>query len=313
MYSWRVDALQKWIDEQPSVTMQALTKAGHLDQYHYLGLEANDELITLMQPKGGDRFVDIGAGIGGPARYISWKTGCDIHAMDIQPELVEMGNQVSRMVGMADKVKFDCVDTTSDDFNAVAAYDGFYSILVILHIPKAPRLRMFDKLAAACKPGAPFLIEDYVLGSADKPLTTEETEKLSRVVGAVYIPTVEEYTQQLEAAGFTDIVVESLTEPWVAWTTGRRDNFLAKKDSHIVKHGQKHYTMMEEFYMTVGEMFQGGRLGGARITGHRKIPPGSPPEAQELAARLPKGRAVIGSKVHTADDVRQMLVDQRTV
>jgi len=317
MYSWRVDALQKWIKDVEgsgqAVTMQALTKAGHLDQYHYLGLTANDEVITLLQARGGDKLLDVGAGIGGPARYISWKSGCAVYAMDIQPELVEMGNEVSRMVGMADKVAFDCVDATSDAFDRVAEFDGFYSILVILHIPKAPRLRMFDKLARSCKPGAPFVIEDYVLAFDDKPLTQEEVERVSRVVGAVYIPTVPEYIAQLEAAGFEDVKSEPLTEPWVAWTASRRDMFLAKKDRHIATHGEKHYAMMEEFYTTVGEMFEGGRLGGARITGRAKLPAGAAPEAQALAARLAAGRAQLGGRAHTAEEVRQMLIDQRTV
>ncbi|CAK0908233.1 unnamed protein product [Prorocentrum cordatum] len=77
---------------------------------------------------------------------------------------------------------------------------------------------MFDKLARSCKPGAPFVIEDYVLAFDDKPLTQEEVERVSRVVGAVYIPTVPEYIAQLEAAGFEDVKSEPLTEPWVAWT-----------------------------------------------------------------------------------------------
>ena len=85
---------------------------------------------------------------------------------------------------------------------------------------------MFQKLADSLKPTAAFVIEDYWILS---PLTDDESEQLEKVVGVAYLPTFEEYKQQLEAVGFTDIVIEDLTSIWSPWTTLRRDAFIENK------------------------------------------------------------------------------------
>ena len=121
MYSWRVKALDSWLCSKSAggrepVTMMMLNQAGHLDQFHYQvgnialhvslcvfvyqGIEANNEIIELLQVDASDKLLDVGSGIGGPARYISWKTGCSVDGFDIQPDLVEKANEVAQMVGL---------------------------------------------------------------------------------------------------------------------------------------------------------------------------------------------------------------------
>ena len=75
MYSWRVAALRTWLGEKSkggaAITMEMLNTAGHLDQLHYQGVRANDDIITLLQVRPEDRLLDVGSGLGGPARYIA--------------------------------------------------------------------------------------------------------------------------------------------------------------------------------------------------------------------------------------------------
>ena len=52
-----------------------LTALGHLDQYHYGGIEANDHVIQLLGIDETVHCLDVGSGIGGPGRYIASKTG----------------------------------------------------------------------------------------------------------------------------------------------------------------------------------------------------------------------------------------------
>ena len=48
------------------VTIDALAP---LDQFHGRGPLATRELVALLKPQAGDRLLDIGSGIGGPARW----------------------------------------------------------------------------------------------------------------------------------------------------------------------------------------------------------------------------------------------------
>ena len=99
MYSWRVAALRTWLGEKSkggaAITMEMLNTAGHLDQLHYQGVRANDDIITLLQVRPEDRLLDVGSGLGGPARYIASKTGCSVDGFDIQGDLVEEASKIN--------------------------------------------------------------------------------------------------------------------------------------------------------------------------------------------------------------------------
>lgn len=270
MYSWRVTALRNWIEANKCTSMETLCKAGHLDQYHYFGIACNEELLPFFDSKDMN-ILDIGSGIGGVGRYLSWKTGgCKVYGVDIQEELVKEGNRVTELVGLQDKVVFEAKDCTVDGIFKENEYDAFYSLLVFLHIPKGPRLNGFKNIYASLKDGAHFVIEDYIDFRGE--LTADDHKNLSDVVGAVYIPTKEEYAQQLKDLGFVDVEFEDLTGEWQVWTKDRRDSFVNSMAEKIKLFGEAHCVNMEKFYNTVANLFASGRLGGARITGSKKTP-----------------------------------------
>jgi len=120
MYSWRVTALTNWINTRQGggrLSAGEFQQAGHLDQFHYLGLECNDDIIRLLQLRPGQAVLDVGAGIGGPARYIAWKAGCSILGLDIQDSLVVAASRISAQLDMQDQLQFRTCDASSDQFN----------------------------------------------------------------------------------------------------------------------------------------------------------------------------------------------------
>ena len=56
------------------------------DQFHGRGLEATLEIAGLVQAGPGDHILDIGSGIGGPARYFANRFGCRVTGIDLTPE-----------------------------------------------------------------------------------------------------------------------------------------------------------------------------------------------------------------------------------
>eukprot|EP00746_Dinoflagellata_sp_MGD_P006167 gnl/MRDRNA2_/MRDRNA2_112007_c0_seq1.p1 gnl/MRDRNA2_/MRDRNA2_112007_c0~~gnl/MRDRNA2_/MRDRNA2_112007_c0_seq1.p1 ORF type:complete len:947 (-),score=207.94 gnl/MRDRNA2_/MRDRNA2_112007_c0_seq1:91-2931(-) len=285
MYSWRVQAFKNWIEAHKekhgtAPTMKDLAAAGHLDQYHYLGLEANDEAIQLLSLSASDHMLDVGSGIGGPARYISWKSGCKVTGLELQEDLVTMGNEVTKMVGLADKVHLstcDAADLTDKDI-----YDVVCSFLVILHIPEAPRQRMFHKLHDAMKDDGRLLIEDMICVSPTGVFSPKSEKDLRDVVGAAFVPNVERYRAALESAGFVDLEFEDISSKWAPWAQERYVQFKETKEKQIAMHGKELFEQRLEFYEVVGNLFASGELGGARITGRKA----SPAEAALKKARL---------------------------
>jgi len=278
MYNWRVSAMRDWIRnltevEKRAFTMQTLIdEAENLDQYHYYGVEANDKIITTLKVTEDMHLLDIGSGIGGVSRYLSWKTGCRVLGIDIQADLVEEATRVTALLSEIEegRVKFEAADATKPEFELEEnTFDAFYSILVFLHIPKGPRQRIFEKAHRWLKADGTFVIEDYVLRDAAHPLTSEEETLLNDKVGAVYMPSTEQYRLELENAGFVDVEFEDLTESWTTFTEQRRDIFLKQRDEHAKIHGEEHAALMEDFFRIVPDLFNGGRLGGCRITGRK--------------------------------------------
>ena len=77
--------------------LAALTQAGkdidHLtiddlapvDEFHSRRRAATLELSRLLAPSAGDHVIDIGSGIGGPARYLAAPFGCRVSGMTVRP------------------------------------------------------------------------------------------------------------------------------------------------------------------------------------------------------------------------------------
>jgi len=273
MYDWRVCALMTWIEnhknEDGSLSMSKLASAGHLDQYHYLGLACNDEVIDILDlGRPGTRILDVGCGIGGPARYISWKSGCEIVGVDIQDQLVSAGNDITRMVGLQDRVSLIAGDVCDPSVVPEESFDAFISLLVILHI--ADRRSLFQSLFRATKSGGGFLIEDMV--ALDETFSDNETRIAKEVIGAPYLPTLSEYKDQLTQAGFVDIEFESLTPEWIKWCINRSDQYNASREDQVRMHGEKIFAQRCSFYSDVKTLFLSGKLGGFRITGRKPTP-----------------------------------------
>ena len=88
---------------------------------------------------------------------------------------------------------------------------------------------MFKKLFSSLKNSGSFCIEDYCLRGSSKLFTAAENKAVTDIVGAVYVPSTDDYKKQLEDAGFRNIEFEDLTETWSQWTVERRNRFLEKK------------------------------------------------------------------------------------
>uniref|UniRef100_A0A7S4RNU1 phosphoethanolamine N-methyltransferase n=1 Tax=Alexandrium monilatum TaxID=311494 RepID=A0A7S4RNU1_9DINO len=287
MYNWRVAAVQNALAQRGKaegpLTVEDLTSLGHLDQYHYLGAQACDELIQELGLSAGVRVLDVGSGIGGPARYIAAKSGCDVTGVELQADLVEAAKSLTERVGLSDRVRFQTADfveacRTGGNDSLRSDFDHLISLLVFCHFPD------MSAALAACreclKPGGTFLIEDLALvGTA---FTPEEAANLRDVVHTPSVTSPAGYVELLEAAGFVDVEVDVLTEPWRAWTKARHEAFRDSKEETVRLHGEELFNSRCRFYGVVDSLFAGGNLGGVRITGRR------PTEAE---VRLRRGRA----------------------
>ena len=250
------------------------------DQMHYEGENAMKSAISSMEISSSSRILDIGSGYGGPARYVSWKTGAFVTALELQSEISDEAQKMTNLVG---RTKAGPLENNQDleslvdhqvgniiswgpnavpDGNESKKYDGFMSMLAFLHVDE--KTALFTSIGHTLKPGARFYIEDYF---ERKELSDADISVLRDIVSCGALPSQTEYINSLESAGFSDINFIDKTEDWALFVAGRHEIFIREKENRTEVLGDRTYNALDLFYSSVAKLFHGGRLGGTVITG----------------------------------------------
>ncbi len=132
-----------------------------LDEFHTGGRTATDRLITLLAPAPTDHILDVGAGLGGPARRLAARWGCRVTGLDLCPDYTHAANTLSRWLGMADQVTVLEANAAAPPVPlADATFDGAWMIHVGMNVAhKAPLLA---EVARVLKPGGRLVIYDIL-------------------------------------------------------------------------------------------------------------------------------------------------------
>ena len=275
IYDWRIHSIRQALKQKGKATgnldIQDLLDLGHLDQYHYFGSKACDRAIDYLSLNANSHVLDIGSGVGGPARYITYKTKCNFHCVELRKDFNEIAQELTQRTGLDQQIQYLTGSILSSQVTDALLPNSFHNIisfLTFLHIEER------DKLLEICfnslQENGCIYLEDYV---ANCELTPEVKTTLKEVVQAPYVPTREAYRYHLEQAGFTDICFIDLTTKWKPWVKERYEKFIASKEESIPIFGQAVFEHRSGFYRTVRDLFQSGKIGGSLITAKK---PNSP-------------------------------------
>ena len=227
------------------------------DQYHYLGTNAVDEAIRRIGINASMKVLEVGGGIGGPARYLTHKTGCQMVVLELQSDLNLTAAQLTDRCRLSDRVNHICKDILAYGSQGREQYDALVSWLTFLHIPD--RKSLYAKCFEVLKPGAVLYVEDYF---EKAPLTTEEKDLLRQEVYCDHIPSMNDYRRELAEAGFQDIELEDKSQVWTQFVEKRLRVFRDTWLRNVKLHGSEVVEGLDEFYATITRLFQTGNLGG---------------------------------------------------
>lgn len=175
-------------------TIEALAP---FDHFHGRGLEATRELADALDVAATDHLLDVGSGIGGPARYMAHRFGCRITGIDLTHEFCEVARHVTRVLGLESLIDFEQGNALSMPF-ADASFDGAYSMNVSMNI--AHKLQFYEEIHRVLRPGAWLVLSELAQGpsgSPDYPTPWAETAESS------FLVTLSETLEGLESSGFT--------------------------------------------------------------------------------------------------------------
>ena len=135
-----------------------------LDQYHAGGPQAVERLLDTLALHPADTVLDVGSGLGGPARQVAAASGCQVTGVDITAAYVEAATELTDRCGMVDRVRFVHGDIA--DLEPDRPFDAGFTMHVQMNI-EAKR-EWFAEIARRLAPGARFAVWEVCRTSGEE-------------------------------------------------------------------------------------------------------------------------------------------------
>jgi len=229
------------------------------DQDHYGGVEAVEALAERTKIGSESLVLDLCSGLGGPARFLAWRYGCQVTAVDITPSRVEASRRLTEYVGLTDRVRFVEADATrlplpDASFTVCLSQEAF----VHIHDKGA----LFAECSRILAAGGVLAFTDWV---ATTTLAAGEGRRLRTDFAAEGLATIDDYHQALESAGFMETSHEDLSAEWARILQARLEMYESLRGETVARFGEEHYEQYVRNYAFFVRQVEAGRLGGARL------------------------------------------------
>ncbi len=167
-----------------------------VDEFHIGGRQASEDFLGQLGLSPEHHVLDVGSGLGGPARYTARRWGARVTGIDLTAAFVETGRVLTGWVGLDEGVTLhqgSALDTGFED----AAFDAAYMLHVGMNI--ADKAALFAEVARVTRPGGLFGVYD-VMATSEEPLSYPVPWAATPETSALASP--QEYKEALAGAGF---------------------------------------------------------------------------------------------------------------
>jgi SAM-dependent methyltransferase len=181
-----------------------------LDQFHTRGLAATAELAQLTGITADTSVLDVGSGVGGPARFVAATYGCSVVGIDLSQSFVEAANYLTQRTGQTEQVSFQTASALDLPFDK-----GRFDAVLLQHVAMnvADRAQLYSEIWRVLKPGGRFATFDVVSngGEPHYPLPWARTPATSFLLSPAAT------REAIERAGFRTLTWQDDTEAAKAW------------------------------------------------------------------------------------------------
>jgi len=153
-----IDGLRAAGKDPDSLTHDDLAPVDH---FHTRGKDATLELARLAGLGRGSRVLDVGGGIGGPARVLAAELGCRVTVLDLTEEFCRVGADFTRRTGLAGQVEFRHGDALAMPVGD-GAYDAAWTQHATMNI--ADKDGLYRQIHRVVRPGGRLAMHEIMAG-----------------------------------------------------------------------------------------------------------------------------------------------------
>jgi MPBQ/MSBQ methyltransferase len=207
---WGRDGLEEAILEALAASgtdLEALTvdDLAPLDQFHGGGKEATLRLARLAGLTPGARVLDVGGGLGGPARTLAVAFGCRVTAVDLTESYVRAAAMLTARLGLGERVTHQVGDALAlpfddDTFEVVWTQNSGMNIVA--------KERLYAGFHRVLRPGGRLALQEPMAGPVQPPIFPV---MWARDASTSFLRPPGEMRALIEAAGFQVHAWEDVT------------------------------------------------------------------------------------------------------
>ena len=186
-----------------------------VDEFHFRGRKATLQLAEQMNLNKNACVLDIGSGLGGPARTLAEEYGCHVIGVDLTNAFCEVADIMSNWVNLGERTEFQQGDATDPPFSD-NQFDAAMTIHVAMNI--AAKDKMYEQARRVLKPGGIFAVYDILQGEGGGVLYPAPW---ARDPSISYLATPDEMKNLLSDAGFSILDIHDSTDESLDWLETR--------------------------------------------------------------------------------------------
>ncbi|MFA9420258.1 MAG: class I SAM-dependent methyltransferase [Gammaproteobacteria bacterium] len=186
-----------------------------VDEFHFRGRKATLQLAEQMKLDENALVLDIGSGLGGPARTLAEEYGCRVIGIDLTNAFCEVAGIMSNWVKLAERTDFQQGDATNLPFS-----DNQFDAAMTLHVAMniAAKDKMYEQARRVVKPGGIFAVYDILQGDGGEVLFPAPW---ARDPSISHLATPVEMKKLFSDAGFRLLDVHDSTDESLGWLEAR--------------------------------------------------------------------------------------------
>ena len=201
--------------EKDKVTRKDISS---VDEFHIKGAEISLEIAHEGGIKEGQKILDAGCGIGGPARMLADVFECNVTGVDLTEEFIRTATLLSELVSLNDLTEFIAADATQLPF-ANETFDVVWTQHAQMNI--RDKNQLYSELFRVLKKEGKFIYYDiFSTGKKDLifPLPWADDDSIN------FLITTDDYEKLLTEIGFIESAKKNRTNESIEFFNNAFEN-----------------------------------------------------------------------------------------